>query len=744
VTDFDIDPTRRRVLRGLGLGAGAAMLGGAPAALRAAMEIPAHDATRSIRDVQHVVILMLENRSFDHYFGTLPGVRGFGDRFPIPLESGKPVWYQSDGRREVTPFHLDMATMNAIKSNTTSHTFPDTQAAWNQGKFGHWPKFKIDLVTGEATGHSMGYFREQEIPFQWALANAFTLCDNYFCSVLSGTDPNRIVFWSGSNADPRAQARGEPLTAANSEPNNLRCWVLKGWKPGNWPTPGYQYLGSGFDWPTLPEVLQAAGVGWRIYQDPNDNWTGAMHGCLAFDSFRKAAPGSPIYVNGMSRWTLADLEDDVRRGRLPQVSWILPSQAQSEHAAGSSPASGAEFTHNVLKALVANPEVWSRTALFVTFDENDGFFDHVPNPAVPSYERDGTLAGKSTVDVKGMYFDAGDNRYDDEFTAAYTGQARTEQYLDDRDTTSGRLRPFGMGPRVPMYVISPWSRGGWVCSQVFDHTSVGMFIEKRFGVTVPAISPWHRAVSGDLTGAFDFQAPNDPRLPPLPDTTGYAALEARQRTMPAAVAPARLRGFAQAPGVRPARALPYVLHADGVRQPDGAVQLRFAAEGPQGAVFHVYDRRHLDRIPRRYTVGAGERLEDRWQPTADDRGRYDLWVYGPNGWVRSLAGDPALLAAGAAPEVDLRYDPARAEVVLRARNSGSVAVSLDVRDNAYGAMRPQVLDLPPASSRELRCPVARSANWYDLTASVPGWQRRFAGRMEDGRPGSSDPAMGRG
>jgi phospholipase C len=279
---------------------------------------------------------------------------------------------------------------------------------------------------------------------------------------------------------------------------------------------------------------------------------------------------------------------------------------------------------------------------------------------------------------------------------------------------------------------------------VFDHTSVGMFIEKRFGVTVPAISPWHRAVSGDLTRAFDFRAPNDPRLPPLPDTAGYADLEARQRTMPAAVAPQRLPQFAQAPSVRPARALPYVMHADGLRQPDGALRVSFAAEGPQGVVFHVYDRRHLDRIPRRYTVAAGERLEDRWLPTAEDRGRYDLWVYGPNGWVRSLSGDPALLAAGAAPEVELRYDTARAEVVLRGRNSGSVAVSLEVRDNAYGVDRPQILALPPASSRELRWPVARSANWYDLTAAAPGWERRFAGRMEDGRPGSSDPAMGRG
>src|SRR5690606_2775546 len=226
------------------------------------------------------------------------------------------------------------------------------------------------------------------------------------------------------------------------------------------------------------------------------------HGGLAFESFRNAKPGSPIYEKGMRHWSLQDLENDVRNNKLPQVSWILPSQADSEHpGAPSSPYRGSDFTHEILSALTTNPEVWSKTVFFLTFDENDGLFDHIPAPAVPSYNLDGTLAGKSTLDLDGMYFHSDKDRY-----------------LDERDSISGNIRTWGFGPRVPLYIISPWSKGGWVDSQVADHTSVGQFIEKCFRVTIPAISPWHRAVSSGLVSAFDFVNPNDPIFPVMPNT----------------------------------------------------------------------------------------------------------------------------------------------------------------------------------------------------------------------------------
>jgi hypothetical protein len=274
--------------------------------------------------VGHVLILMQENRSFDHYFGTLRGVRGFGDRHPALLASGKSVWFQSDGEREITPFRLDTEVTSALRAPSTPHTFADAQAAWNQGRFGLWPKFKTPM--------SMGYYQRDDIPFQFALAEAFTICDAHHCSVTTGTDPNRIVFWSGSNFDPESRRRGEDTTEGEAEVNNLRCLIK-----GGLPAPGYTYQGSGFTWPTLPEILERAGISWRIYQDPNDNWTGLMHGGLAFASFRNAKPGSALYEKGMSHWSLEQLGQDVKDGSLAQVSWVLPPQIWSEHPAPSSP-----------------------------------------------------------------------------------------------------------------------------------------------------------------------------------------------------------------------------------------------------------------------------------------------------------------------------------------------------------------------------------------------------------------------
>jgi phospholipase C len=727
--------TRRDFLRIATSGVAGAAL---PACVRDALLVPAHAETKTIRDVEHVVILMLENRSFDHYFGTLRGVRGFGDRFPVPLASGKPVWYQSDGTREITPFRLDMNRMNALKVDSTSHEFADTQAAWNQGKYGYWPKFKIDIVTQQVTGHSMGYYTRQEIPFQFALAEAFTLCDAYHCGVLTGTDPNRIQFFSGSNVEPGRRDRGLAGTVESSEVNNLRCWIT-----GAFPHPGYGYVGNAFDWPTLPELLEAAKVSWRIYQDPNDNWSGGMHGCLAFRSFREAKPGSSIYENGMSHWSLDDFAGHVSDGALPQVSWILPSQAESEHASGSSPASGADFTSRILSALVANPKVWSRTALFVTFDENDGYFDHVPPPAVPSLNADGSPAGATTMDVRGLYFQAPGAGPMLDPVRLRSGAPRERawtRYLDPRDTTSGLLRPYGMGPRVPMVVVSPWSRGGWVSSEVFTHTSVGQFLERRFGIVVPAISRWHRAVAGDLTSAFDFVTPNDPTFPRLPDTTRHAELEARQLGLPAAVAPPAPSPFGQERGVRPARATPYELHVNAAARADGTLALRFASAGSKGAVFHVYDKKHLERIPRRYTVEAGKSLEDAAWNLALDAGAYDLFVLGPNGFVRTFSGN-VRAEGGAELGLELRYDAALGRVLLVLTNAGSSPAEASVLPNAYQHDGPRQVLLKPGDTVESAFDVAASGNWYDFTVTAPGFERRCAGRLENGGNLTSDPAM---
>lgn len=690
-----------------------------PLSIRKALAVPAAVETGTIKDVKHVVMLMQENRGFDHYFGTMKGVRGFGDRFPIPLESGKPVWYQSNGTAEVAPFHMDPKQFNALLAPSTPHSFSDSQAAWNQGKFGYWPKYK--------NNNSMGYFKREDIPFQFALAEAFTICDAYHCSITTGTDPNRITFWSGSNFNPTLGAQGINCTDADSEPNNLRCWL------GNpavdkWPIPGYTYKGSAFKWQTLPDLLEKAGVTWKIYQDPNDNWTGAMNGCLAFESFRTAQPGSPIYKNGMSLWTLEDLAQDVKNGTLAQVSWVLPPQAFSEHpGAPSSPLKGSNFTEQVLDALTANTDTWSKTAFFLTFDENDGLFDHVPPPAVPSYNLDGTLAGKATMTLDGEYF-----------------SDPTGTYKKPEDNISGAIRPFGLSARVPMYVVSPWSKGGWVSSQVFDHTSMGMFLEKRFDFVNPSISPWHRAVCGDLTSAFDFTHAGDSVWPKLPDTSNYAVLDAQQRSMLAYTTPRSPQALFQETGVRFSRTLPYELHASAVVKAGTSVELTFANTGTQGAVYHVYDKMHLDRIPRRYTVEAGKSLQDVWDTSAD-RGKHDLWVYGPNGFVRVFKDDAASLQNVASPEIKICYDIANGDVYVKFTNTGTQACVLTIRDNAYGTSSPSVLNVEPGKEVEQNWSLKKSARWYDFsvtTDALKGYERRFAGRVETGKHGLSDPAMG--
>ena len=742
------NPQRRDFLRKtagtLGAASALTML---PPSIQRALAVEAAVKHRSIEDVQHIVILMQENRSFDHYFGTMRGVRGFGDRFPIPLASGKSVYFQPNpsGGTEIQPFRRDSRTGRALIGSGTPHNFPDQQAAWNQGKMDRWIQFK-----NQAT---MGYFLREDIPFQFALADAFTICDGYHCSVLTGTDPNRIVFWSGSNFNPELRKRGINSTHADGEPVNSRCWP----SPSNWVAgraqqadgsgqvdPGtgaynYKYVNTAFKWDTLPDVLQKAGISWHIYQNMNNNWTGAMHGCLAFQSFRTAQPGSPIYEHGLTGGPasadgavnfLAQLKQDVINDTLPQVSWVLPTQALAEHPGSSEGTAGAaDFISDVLDALTSNPKVWSKTVLFVTFDENDGFFDHLPMPAVPSYDVNGNLMGKSTVALDGEYFDAS-----------------VGNYLNVNDTTSGKLRPWGLSSRVPMYVVSPWSKGGWVDSQVFDHTSVGRFLEQRFGITVDAISPWHRAVCGDLTSCFDFVNPNDPVFPRLPDTSNFAAINAAQRLLPTApitTAPATPQPLFQETGVRLSRALPYELHTSARVESRGMLSLVFANSGKQGAVFHVYDKLHLERIPRRYTVEAGKTLADTWNTGLSDSGKYELCVYGPNGFVRTFKGDALFHdTAGFKPEIQIGYQTHSGDLFLRVHNSGKETGSVTITSNAYRDDGPWTMKKIKAGETETQhWNLKKSGDWYDFTVISDNFERRFAGRVETGKDGVSDPAM---
>ncbi len=314
-------------------------------------------------------------------------------------------------------------------------------------------------------------------------------------------------------------------------------------------------------------------------------------------------------------------------------------------------------------------------------------------------------------------------------------------------------RPYGMGPRVPMYIVSPWTRGGWVNSEVFDHTSTIRFLEERFGVVEPNITPWHRAVAGDLTSCFDFAQARDGVLPELPDMHGATGEPLVIEGLPPVSLPSEPQLPQQALGLRYARPLPYALHAH-ARHPLRASQrardleITFDNEGAAGAVFHVYDRLHLERLPRRYTVEAGKSLSDVWLTSGDD-GRYDLYILGPNGFFRHFTGavQDAIAHGSPALEVRLTYDRFTSSLELFAWNLGAVPCVLRATPNAYRRDDPFSLELAPFDRPRRRgWSIRANGNWYDFTLAVdglPGWSRRLAGHLENGRPSISDPALGR-
>ncbi|MDQ0587659.1 phosphocholine-specific phospholipase C [Variovorax paradoxus] len=771
--------TRRKFLQtATGSGIAAATLATFPPSIRRALAIPAHRETGTIKDVKHVVLLMQENRSFDSYFGTFKGVRGYGDRFAVPAPNGKTIFHQTYTKTappsSYTPYRLDESKGNAQRAGSTPHGWSDSQAAWDHGRMFKWPDVKNLL--------SMGYYDTAEVPFQRALAEAFTLCDHYHCGMHTGTIANRLFYWSGTNG---------PNGISPADGSKVQLAVLNNqFNAGN----DIGASTEGWTWTTYADRLEKAGVKWKVYQSLIDNF-----GCNEMMSFRHwrsaveqmPAARRPVYVpatditqpvtaagpfydpaiddalsplakgfgNTMPQGFLETFREDIRNGTLPAVSWIISPSAYSEHPGPSSPAKGGWYVQEVLDALTANPEVWSKTVLIINFDENDGFFDHLPSPAVPSRNPDGSLAGATTMaeaDVAVEYHN---------YTPATPKQPATDG------------RPYGPGPRVPMWVVSPWSRGGWVNSQVCDHTSTLMFLEKCFGVAEPQIGKHRRAVCGDLTSAFNFERPNDEPLPTLPGRKTKAeadALTAAQETLPKIVPSADADLPVQATGVRPSRALPYELHTSARSDAlNGRVQLLFANSGQAAAVFHVYDKLHLpDRLPRRYVVEPGKQLDGHWNAMSDDAGLYDLWVLGPNGFHRQFKGDLNRLRAGSAPAPEIRvgYDARRGDLYLQMRNDGRRDCRFTVQPNkAYP--RP---DAYQAGGRDrngnddngtyghnpdgswsirvkgggetgMRWNLDASGQWYDFVVTCdadPSFYRRLAGRIETGRHSVSDPAMG--
>jgi phospholipase C len=347
--------TRRQLLRDVGrfaVAAAASSLMPPNVRRMLAQQAP---ATSSLRDVKHVVMLMQENRSFDHYFGTMAGVRGFDDPEALKLPGGRSVFYQADDQNPegyLLPFHLDTRATSAQKIPSTSHAWAVQHEAWNGGRMDQWLRAhrKADGVHGP---YCMGYYTREDIPFQFALAEAFTLCDAYHCSVMGPTWPNRM-YWMTGTIDPEGRNGGPIIN--NKAPK------------------------EGYTWTTYAERLEKAGISWKVYQQ-EDNY-----GCNlleTFKVFREADKGSALYARGMVRSPEGQFEYDAVNDKLPAVSWIIPTGYQSEHP-DYMPADGAAFVASKIDAIAANPDVWAKTVFVLNYDENDGIFDHVAPPVPPT------------------------------------------------------------------------------------------------------------------------------------------------------------------------------------------------------------------------------------------------------------------------------------------------------------------------------------------------------------------------
>jgi phospholipase C len=438
----------------------------------AAIERPAQ-----LTDIDHIIIMMKENRSFDHYFGTLAGVRGFSDPKAIRLPGGSSAFEQPDPQSPAQiamPFRLDTTTTSAQRLADLDHSWAAQHASLAGGKMDGWltAHRAFDDRRGPLT---MGYLTRADLPYYHGLADAFTICDGYFCSMLGPTLPNRLYAMTGTiDADGR---HGGPQID-----NTIRRMT----------------------WESYPERLERAGITWRIYHDFDDY---ACNVCKFLLQYRQAPRGSPLRRNALRDRPFYELLHDLRTGNIPQVTWIVPPSYLSEHP-DYLPAAGEDHTNQILSALWSNQSLWARTAFIIHYDENDGLFDHVPPPT----PEPGT-AGEFVADA-----------------------------------------PIGLGFRVPCLVISPFSRGGYVCSETFDHTSTLRLIEARWGVEVANLSAWRRATCGDLTAAFGFGEAPRLDLPGLPETKiAVARAEEAAMTLPAPAPPAKEILPTQEAGTRPRR-----------------------------------------------------------------------------------------------------------------------------------------------------------------------------------------------
>jgi phospholipase C len=835
--------TRRDFLKLAAMLSGAAAVSGfVPDSIQRAYAI-APDPGSSYLDAEHIVILMQENRSFDHALGTLRGVRGFNDPRALRLANGNSVFVQTDeAGNSYAPWWLDIKDTRITWMGSIPHTRHSQVDSWNEGLYDGWIEAKRSANPDYAAMPlTMGHYTREDLPFYYALADAFTVCDQNYCGVMTSTTPNRCTFWTGTVRD--WQSTDSKVYMRNNEID-----------------------GGGMTWKTYPERLQEAGISWKFYQneltnaglaEEQDAWLGNF-GCNVLEDFAaynvEAYPGYPLELqaqiagntrriaelaakaaketdpevlahlrsqmdhaktriaglraklpdSGAARYgqlteaeralhqaafvTNAGSADyhaleplpftdegrpqsmnvprgdvfyqfrkDVNEGRLPTVSWLTAPENFSDHP--TSPWYGAWYVSEVMDILTKNPELWKKTIFILTYDENDGYFDHAPSFVAADPKRPETGGASQGIDTGIEY-----TYVEDELV----------QGVPLREARSG---PIGLGFRVPMIVASPWTRGGWVDSQLFDHTSTLMFLEdfvqKKFNKTVKEenISDWRRAVSGNLTSVFRPYHAEEPPLDFLNRDSFVIGIEqARYKEVPRNYAKLeaaqiddinrnpQLSAFTshQETGTRPACALPYELYAEGGLSADGAnYELRLTAGNTvhgaraAGAPFNVYLRRLADGRAMRaatYAVKPGDTLTRQFPLSLFAGSGYAIEVHAPNGFYRSFTGNAGSgNAAACALQLRTEYEQRGAKLTgnlrVHVRNTGTERLDISVEDNAYrtGTVTKSI---KPGHEESIHLHLAQSRGWYDFTVKAADSTARFAGRVETGQHSISDPLMG--
>lgn len=796
-------------------------------------------------DAEHIVILMQENRSFDHAYGVLRGVRGYNDPRAIRLPNGNSVFVQTDkAGQSYAPWRLDIHDTRITWMGSLPHSRDSQVDAWNEGRHDGWIDAK---KSGEKEyAHipmTMGHYTREDIPFYYALADAFTVCDQNYCSVMSCTSPNRCYMWTGTIRD--RQSVDAKVHIRNEEID-----------PG------------GMVWKTFPERLQQAGVSWKIYQNElarstltgeHDNWLSNFgdntiecfnaYNVEAYPQFAVAArrnlrgaaeqikslqaaiaastdaaetkqmrlqlkltqgyiarvkaalldcgeeryrrlteeqkalfnaafvtnAGDPDYHeleplsfldNGRQMSMQAPKGDvlyqfrkDVQDGKLPTVSWLVASEHFSDHP--SSAWFGAWYVSETLNILTKNPDVWKKTIFILTYDENDGYFDHAPSFVAADPKRPWT--GGASADV--------------ETALDYTyKQGELDMGVD---VQSARTGPIGLGFRVPMVIASPWSRGGWVNSQVFDHTSMlrllEQYVQGKFGKRIhdENITDWRRTVAGDLTSAFRQYDPKDAELDYLDRNKYVVGIEkARYKEIPSnykLLTPEEIAQINHArrdsalaphqePGIRRACALPYELYADATISADGkALELRMTAGNKAhgadaaGAPFNVYLRNLKPGVDGEtdgaraatYAVRSGDTLVERFPLELFQNAKYEMEVHGPNGFYRSFCGAGAEQPLKVHLEYEAHGGKYTGNVRVRMRNTGSNTLQARVIDNSYKAGT-ITREMASGQMESVVLHLRKSHYWYDFSVKADGadTEARYAGHVETGRPGFTDPLMG--